>query len=87
LKRQDAALRELEQAALLEPMNARFSYVYAVALHSAGKPDAAISRLEKIFESHPNDRDVLEGLGGFLFRLGQQSRREEICRSTKNVDG
>src|SRR5262249_12308633 len=46
MKRSDEALRELERATILDPANARFSYVYAVALHSTGKADAAVARLE-----------------------------------------
>ena len=50
---------------ILEPGNARFAYVYAVALHSTGKADAAIARLEKTLLAHPNDRDILEALASF----------------------
>ena len=64
-KHGDEALRELERAATLEPGNARFVYVYAIALHSTGKSQAAIARLEKILVAHPNDRDVLEALVSF----------------------
>jgi len=39
----DAALTELESAAVREPGNARFVYVYAVALHLTDKSDAAIA--------------------------------------------
>jgi Flp pilus assembly protein TadD len=65
LKRTDAALGELEQATVLEPANARFAYVYAVALHSAGKPDLALAKLKKALVVHPNDRDILEALASY----------------------
>jgi Flp pilus assembly protein TadD len=45
LNRGDTALREFARAASLEPGNARFSYVHAIALHSAGKVGAAIATL------------------------------------------
>ena len=35
-KQTQDALAELEQATILDPANARFSFVYAVALHSTG---------------------------------------------------
>jgi len=70
LKRTDEALGEFERAALLEPQNARFGYVLAVALHSAGKSDAAVARLKKVLADHPNDRDVLEGLVSFYRARG-----------------
>jgi predicted CXXCH cytochrome family protein len=74
LKRTEAALAALERATILEPANARFSYVYAVALHSTGRSDAAISRLEKSLAAHPNDRDILEALGSF-----HSARRENAA--------
>jgi predicted CXXCH cytochrome family protein len=71
LKRPEAALVELEQATMLDPANARFSYVYAVALHSTGKVDAAIVRLKQTLLSHPNDRDILEALASFHQARGE----------------
>jgi len=73
LKRTDAALSELESATVLEPGNARFAYVYAVALHSTGKSDAAIARLEKTLLAHPNDRDILEALASFHSARGDNA--------------
>jgi predicted CXXCH cytochrome family protein len=65
LKRTDAALAALEQATILAPANPRFTYVYAVALHSTGQSAAAIRRLEKTLAAHPNDRDVVQALASF----------------------
>ena len=65
MKRSDEALGELERATALEPGNARFAYVYAVALHSTGKADVAIAKLEKELVAHPNDRNILEALASF----------------------
>jgi Flp pilus assembly protein TadD len=70
-KHGDEALRELERAATLEPGNARFVYVCAVALHSTGKSAAAIASLEKVLVTHPNDRDVLETLASFHNECGE----------------
>lgn len=71
LKRADEALGALERATALEPRNARFAYVYAVALHSNGRVEAAIARLKKTLVAHPNDREILEALASF-----HQSRGE-----------
>jgi Flp pilus assembly protein TadD len=65
LKQTDAALAALEQATILAPANPRFAYVYAVALHSTGKPDLAIAKLEKALLDHPNDRDMIAALASF----------------------
>ncbi|HSK30270.1 MAG TPA: tetratricopeptide repeat protein, partial [Candidatus Limnocylindria bacterium] len=65
LKRSDAAMNERERAVKLDPANRRYAYVYAVALHSTGKVNAALAMLQKTLAAHPNDRDVLEALASF----------------------
>jgi Flp pilus assembly protein TadD len=47
LKRVDLALDELHRASELDPTQARYTYVYAVALHSAGRGGEAITELKK----------------------------------------
>jgi Flp pilus assembly protein TadD len=56
------ALVELARAAEIAPGNARFTYVYAVALNSAGRADEAINILEASLARHPADRDTLFAL-------------------------
>lgn len=56
------ALVELARAAEIDPGNARFNYVYAVALNSAGHTDDAIKTLEESHARHPADRDTLFAL-------------------------
>jgi Tfp pilus assembly protein PilF len=65
LSRTGEALGELERASVLEPGNVRFAYVYAVALHSGGKVDAAIETLEKVLTAHPDDVNVRAALASF----------------------
>jgi Tfp pilus assembly protein PilF len=86
LKRTDAALVELERATVLEPNNARFAYVYAVALHSTGKSAAAIKRLEKTLAARPNDRDVLEALASFHQARGDSAAASRYARGLKALD-
>ncbi|MEZ5561036.1 MAG: tetratricopeptide repeat protein [Pseudomonadales bacterium] len=57
----DAALAALQKAAELEPDSAHFAYAYAIALNSAGRPDA-IKVLQASLERHPYDRDTLFAL-------------------------
>ena len=71
LKRTDAALSELDSATVLEPGNARFAYVYAVALHSSGRAEEAIARLTKGLQTSPNDRDILQALASFHEARGE----------------
>ena len=86
MKRADTALAEFEQATNLEPANGRFSYVFAVALHSAGKSDAAIARLEKTLRAHPNDRDVLEALASFHQARGERAAANRYVEQLRALD-
>jgi Flp pilus assembly protein TadD len=59
------ALSLLAKAASLQPDNANYSYVYAVALNSAGQADGAIAVLQQAHQKRPADRQVLMGLIAF----------------------
>jgi Flp pilus assembly protein TadD len=59
------ALTLLARAVTLQPGNTRYSYVYAVALHSSGQVDQAITVLQQAHERRPADREVLVGLIAF----------------------
>ncbi len=76
MKRSDEALPEFKRASALDPGTARFAYVYAVALHSAGKRDAAIANLERALQAHPNDRNILEALASFHAARGETKAAE-----------
>jgi predicted CXXCH cytochrome family protein len=65
LKRPDDALGELRRAAELEPERARYAYVYAVALNSAGRQGEAMTILKESVTRHPGDRDTLQALMSF----------------------
>ena len=62
LKRREESLRELRRAAELDPDRARYAYVYAVGLHSAGQVDDAMAVLKASLARHPTDRDTLLAL-------------------------
>jgi Flp pilus assembly protein TadD len=85
LKRSDEALRELERATALEPGNARFAYVYAVALHSTGRVDAAIAKLEKALLA-PNDRDIVTALASFHQARGEHAAANRHAERLKSLD-
>jgi Flp pilus assembly protein TadD len=59
-KNMSAALALLKQAARLEPDNAQYSYVYVVALHSAGQTRDAQTVLGQALQRMPGDRGLLE---------------------------
>jgi len=70
-KRPAEALDELRRASELAPDRARYGYVYAVALHSGGQRDQAISALKQILVDHPNDRDALQAMITFTRDAGE----------------
>jgi predicted CXXCH cytochrome family protein len=70
LKRSDDAIEELGTAAALEPDRARYAYVYAVALHSAGRVLQSISVLKQSLARHPSDRDTSLALINFYRGTG-----------------
>jgi Flp pilus assembly protein TadD len=53
------------RAAELEPGRARYTYVCAVALHSAGRRDDALAALKAYLNRRPKDRDILLALVTF----------------------
>ncbi len=53
------ALSLFREAAALAPDNARYAYVYAVALNSSGSTVEAKALLIRTHNQHPTDRDVL----------------------------
>ena len=70
---------ELRKAAELDPGQARYTYVYAVALHSAGRGNEAIAALKENLVRHPNDRDTLLALINFSRESGDISSALEYA--------
>jgi Flp pilus assembly protein TadD len=56
------AIPELRRASELAPDNARYTYVYAVALNSIGAGASAMELLENTHKRHPTDKDTLLAL-------------------------
>ena len=56
------ALDLLRRAHELMPDNARYAYVFAVALNSSGAAGDALALLEGTHRQHPADRNVLMAL-------------------------
>ncbi len=75
-----AALSLLERAAKLAPQRVHYSYVYAVALNSTGRPDEAISVLQQAHQRRPADREILFGLVAFERDKGNVSAATEYAQ-------
>jgi tetratricopeptide (TPR) repeat protein len=85
-RREPEALPHLAAAAQLDPANARFAYVYAVALNGAGQTDKAIEVLEDDVRRHPYDRDSLTALAQFYINIGNQRRALAFANRLAQVD-
>jgi tetratricopeptide (TPR) repeat protein len=65
------AIKELGVAAKLAPDNARYGFVYAVGLHSAGKRGEALSALRSAEARHPYDLEILSALVSIIREMGK----------------
>ncbi len=64
---------ELRLATTLSPDDARYVYVYAVALNSTGKQEQALMVLQGALNQHPNNRDILSALVAFNRDAGNEA--------------
>ena len=71
-QRNAGALEELRLATTLNPQNARYIYVYAVALNSAGRQEQAIMVLQGAHNRFRNNTDILAALVAFHRDSGNQ---------------
>jgi Flp pilus assembly protein TadD len=85
-KRNAPALDLLAAAAHNEPANARYVYVYAVALNDAGETKTAIETLENSVKAHPYDRESLAALVTFLEQSGAPSRALTYARRLDELE-
>jgi Flp pilus assembly protein TadD len=69
----------LQRATELEPDRARYQYVLAVALHSAGRTADAIVVLTDALAKHPADQDILSALATINRDTGNLSAALEFA--------
>ena len=80
-----AALRELAMAAKLAPDNARYGFVYAVGLHSAGRRSEALSVLRAAEARHPYDLEILGTLVSMIREAGKPRDALSYARKIAEV--
>ena len=83
LKQPDAALAEFRRAAELEPAQARYQYVYAVALHSGGQRDASHDGAEGGLEEPSGQPRDPVGAGLVQPPFGGFNRRARLRRTAR----
>ena len=69
----------------LEPDRARYLYVYAVALNSAGRGADAIAALKQGLTRHPEDRDILLALVTFNRDAGDPATALEYAERLARI--
>ena len=85
-KRLAEALPELAQAAKLAPDDARYAYVYAVALDGARQPKKSKDLLEATRKRFPYDRDVLGALASYASRDGNADAALAYAKTLRELD-
>jgi tetratricopeptide (TPR) repeat protein len=85
-KRAQDALGALARATELDPDQARYAYVYAVALHDTGQPDRALAVLRTAHARHPGDRDVLIALATMSRDRGNRAAALGWARALRDLD-
>ncbi len=80
------ALDLLRKASELAPDDARYAYVYAVALSSTGAPRQAMAVLDEAHRKHPADRDVLTALASIARDTGDFATALRHARELMTLD-
>ncbi len=80
LRQPELAMSSLRRAVELDPATARYTYVYAVALHSTGQAEESIRRLQEATRRWPYDRDMLMALTSFQLESGKRQDAQATAR-------
>ena len=64
----------------LDPETARYTYVYAVALHSTGQADESVRQLQAAIRRWPYDREMLMALTSFQLESGKRQDAQVTAR-------
>jgi Tfp pilus assembly protein PilF len=73
-KKHAKAIELLGAAARSDPANARYAFVYAVALHDSRRTSDGINVLEDSIRNHPYDRDSLAALVDWCNGVGDRTK-------------
>ena len=85
-KRMDEALHEIAKAAQQSPENARYAYVYGVALDSVGEHAKARTVLEQAHHRFTADRDILAALAQMSVQAGDVDAAGRWAQQLRDLD-
>ena len=80
LRQPEQALASLKRAVELDPDTARYTYVFAVALHSTGQADESVRQLQAAIRRWPYDREMLMALTSFQLESGKRQDAQVTAR-------
>ena len=80
------ATKEFAIAAQLDPANARYAYVYGVALHDTGQPAKAREVLAAAVTRQPFDRDLLLVLAQYASEAGDREAAKRYVARLREVE-
>jgi predicted CXXCH cytochrome family protein len=86
-KRMPEAVSELATATEQSPENARYAYVYGVALDSIGQHDTARAVLAQAHERFTGDRDILSALLQFSVQADDQEAAAKWAQALRQLQG
>ena len=85
-QRYDDAIAELARAVKLAPDEARFAYVYGIALHDTGREAEGIAVLEKSLQRNPGNRDLLGALASYARSRGDQAAATRYTEQLREIE-
>ncbi len=89
LIRSDAAAEAmgyLRNAARLDPANAQYGFVLAVALHDGGQVEQACQQLEAVLQRQPYHRNARLSLIQYYLESGQEPKAQRVLQSWKQLN-
>ncbi|WP_353846443.1 tetratricopeptide repeat protein, partial [Pseudomonas sp.] len=72
------AMAALREAVRLEPDNAHYGFVLAVALHDTGHPDQAVAELQRRLAQQPANREVRLTLVQYYLEQGHSDQAARL---------
>jgi predicted CXXCH cytochrome family protein len=80
------AMPHLRNAARLDPANAQYAFVLAVALHDSGKVEQACQQLEDLLKRQPYNRNARLSLIQYYLENGQEPKAQAVMQSWKALN-